>query len=283
MHTPTGKERCWQVAGGGAVTVVVVKGGPDANAFVYPAPDLGDTGLHAPVNPKNQKYYGLSHISFCYKPLGSIHGTKLEDQNGNGNIAEDSAYPLKDWSISLYADANANGVLEDADDGVSDAKFTAKNTTKTDASGNYWFEGLTPGSYIVCEVLQTGWQQTYPVAGSANCIGGFLAPQGHHVQVVGGGTYRDQDFGNTRLYSKIVLTCDQTNDKLVASKSVMGQTALTTATVVAGVSAQTLGGYPISVLELERFLCTQLGGVKFTNLTAGVYSQTETIPATLSP
>ena len=273
----------WQVTAGGAVTLVLVKGGPNANAFVYPAPDLGDTGLHAPVNPKNQKYYGLSHISFCYSPAASIHGTKLEDRNGNGNIAEDSAHHLKDWSINLYADANGNGILEDADDGVVDSKYTPKATTQTGANGDYRFEGLNPGSYIVCEVLQKGWQQTYPVAGSGNCIGGFLASQGHHVQVAAGKTYQDRDFGNTRLYAKIVLTCDQTNDKLVASKSVMGQTTLTTATVGTGVSALTLGGNSISALELERFLCTQLGGVRFTNLAAGIYTQVETIPATFTP
>ncbi|MCH7997400.1 MAG: hypothetical protein IIB11_06460 [Chloroflexi bacterium] len=118
---------------------------------------------------------------------------------------------------------------------------------------------------------------------SQGTLAGFLASQGHHVQVAAGKTHQDRDFGNTRLYSKIVLTCDQTNGKLVASKSVMGLTTLTTATVGAGLFAQTLDGNSVSALELERFLCTQLGGVKFTNLTGGAYQQTETIPATFSP
>lgn len=276
----------WQVTGGGAVTVVVVKGGPNANAFVYPAPDRGDTGLHAPVNPKykNQQYYGLSHISFCYNLAASIHGSKLEDRNGNGNIAEDSAYPLENWLINLYADANGNGILEDADDGAADGNYIPQATTKTGANGSYWFEGLNTGRFIVCEVMQTGWQQTHPVAGTANCSAvPTLGTQGHWVQAAGGKSYQNRGFANTRLYSKIVLTCDQTNGKLVASKSVMGLTTLTTATVGAGLFAQTLDGNSVSALELERFLCTQLGGVKFTNLTGGAYQQTETIPATFSP
>lgn len=49
---------------------VVVKGGPNANFYDYrPAGVLADTGLHAPVNADNGMYYGLSHISFCYKPF----------------------------------------------------------------------------------------------------------------------------------------------------------------------------------------------------------------------
>src|SRR6266542_1096717 len=51
----------------GTVVGVAVKGGPDANFYDY-RPDgvSSGTGLHAPVNPRNQKFFGLSHISFCY-------------------------------------------------------------------------------------------------------------------------------------------------------------------------------------------------------------------------
>jgi uncharacterized repeat protein (TIGR01451 family) len=45
---------------------VLVKGGPDSN--VYSPPASSGTGLHAPVNPNNQKFYGLSNIVFCWEP-----------------------------------------------------------------------------------------------------------------------------------------------------------------------------------------------------------------------
>jgi hypothetical protein len=50
------------------VDAVFVKGGPNGLLYVYdpPAESTGDTGLHAPVNPNNDKFYGLSHVSFCY-------------------------------------------------------------------------------------------------------------------------------------------------------------------------------------------------------------------------
>ena len=50
------------------IDAVFVKGGPGGLLYVYdpPAESTGDTGLHAPVNPNNDKFFGLSHLSFCY-------------------------------------------------------------------------------------------------------------------------------------------------------------------------------------------------------------------------
>ena len=61
-------------ATGGVVLGVVVKGGPNANFYDYrPAGVIAGTGLHAPVigSQNNDKFYGLSHISFCYGPAPS--------------------------------------------------------------------------------------------------------------------------------------------------------------------------------------------------------------------
>lgn len=50
------------------IDAVIVKGGPNANVYVYdpPAESFGDTGLVAPTNPNNGQPYGLSHVEFCY-------------------------------------------------------------------------------------------------------------------------------------------------------------------------------------------------------------------------
>jgi hypothetical protein len=60
------------------IDAVIVKGGPNADAFVYQT-NLGegteafaDTGLHAPVDAKNPNtttdddYFDISHVEFCY-------------------------------------------------------------------------------------------------------------------------------------------------------------------------------------------------------------------------
>ncbi|MGH2748086.1 MAG: hypothetical protein ACRDKB_09205 [Actinomycetota bacterium] len=48
------------------VDAVLVKGGPNANAYRYSPEATADSGLTAPINPNNNEPYGLSHVSFCY-------------------------------------------------------------------------------------------------------------------------------------------------------------------------------------------------------------------------
>jgi len=48
------------------IQAVIVKGGPDSNAFVYFPEQMSDTDLHAPVNPDTGQPYGLSHVTFCH-------------------------------------------------------------------------------------------------------------------------------------------------------------------------------------------------------------------------
>ncbi len=49
-----------------SLDAVIVKGGDVANIFFYSPESFGDTGLYSPINPKNNKHYGISHIEFCY-------------------------------------------------------------------------------------------------------------------------------------------------------------------------------------------------------------------------
>jgi uncharacterized repeat protein (TIGR01451 family) len=58
---------------------VIVKGGENANFFDYrPTGNAADTNLHAPVNPANDKFYGLSHISFCLTEVERVPGIDVE-------------------------------------------------------------------------------------------------------------------------------------------------------------------------------------------------------------
>ncbi|MBA2632219.1 MAG: hypothetical protein H0U86_04355 [Chloroflexi bacterium] len=52
------------VATGFVVSQVTVKGGPNALLYFYEPPVVSDSGLHSPVNVKNGKWYGLSHLCF---------------------------------------------------------------------------------------------------------------------------------------------------------------------------------------------------------------------------
>ncbi|HXF61439.1 MAG TPA: hypothetical protein VNK95_07470 [Caldilineaceae bacterium] len=69
QDTPTGP--VFDFTANLGVTAVVAKGGPAGNFYSYDPAAAAGTGLHAPVNPHNNKYYGLSHLSFCYDALSA--------------------------------------------------------------------------------------------------------------------------------------------------------------------------------------------------------------------
>ena len=106
--------------------------------------------------------------------LGSVSGYKWNDINGNGERdCDEGCEPLlPSWNIFL--DENDNGIY-DGDEIL----------TQTDSNGLYKFDELVPGQYRVCEVEQTNWHRTYPVA--SNC---------HSVTVYPGQENHDNNFGN---------------------------------------------------------------------------------------
>jgi hypothetical protein len=65
--TTQGEAFDFSFAGDFISSAIIVKGGSDANFYDY-RPLNGaeaDTFLHSPVNASNNKFFGLSHISFC--------------------------------------------------------------------------------------------------------------------------------------------------------------------------------------------------------------------------
>jgi hypothetical protein len=102
--------------------------------------------------------------------LGSIAGQKFHDLNGNG--LKDPGEPgLPGWTI--YLDGNNNGQLD-----------PGEVSAVTDAFGNYRFDQLRPGSYVVREVMQPGWRQSAPAAGSYAAV------------LTSGQAVTGRDFGN---------------------------------------------------------------------------------------
>lgn len=93
------------------VDAIFVKGGPDGNLYQYdpPGPEVtSDTGLHAPVNPQNDMFFGLSHISFCYDVVPSVRVDKSGDELSkvgddvtyNFTIENDGDTPITLLSVS---------------------------------------------------------------------------------------------------------------------------------------------------------------------------------------
>ena len=118
----------------------------------------------------------------------TIAGVKFSDEDGNGVQAPSGEPPLSGWTIRVYFDADADGVL---DAGEAVAAFQA-----TGADGSFDFT-LPPGRYVVCEVAQVDWEQTAPAPGGGACAAALeLASGGHSVSLAPGDEAADRNFGN---------------------------------------------------------------------------------------
>jgi hypothetical protein len=83
-----------------------------------------------------------------FVPPGAIYGAKWNDVNGNGVWEQPDEPGLAGWTIFL--DTNENGELDDDE-----------TWTITAADGSYSFAGLSAGEYVLAEVMQEGWAQTF--------------------------------------------------------------------------------------------------------------------------
>ena len=86
----------------------------------------------------------LINTGDCNPPLklGSICGIKIHDKNGDG-IKDANEDGIANWPITLTIG-------------------TTVYSTTTDANGNYCFNDLPAGTYIVSEGSKEGWRQIFP-------------------------------------------------------------------------------------------------------------------------
>ena len=89
-----------------AVDAVFVKGGSNGNLYDYSgSPVTTDDGLHSPVNPSNDLYFGLSHISFCWTPAEeSVPQSVEESESPEGSVGGGTGTPdpsVPDTAMSL--------------------------------------------------------------------------------------------------------------------------------------------------------------------------------------
>ncbi len=123
-------------------------------------------------------------------------GTKFDDLNANGQ--KDAGEPgLGGWTINAFADDNGNGLLEPTE-------TTVAATGITNAAGDYTLT-LKPGKYIVCEVQQPTWIQSFPSNAVCGGAGGWA------ITLQSGETDRDNNFGNYRRATKTGMKFDDLN------------------------------------------------------------------------
>ncbi|MCP4464608.1 MAG: hypothetical protein GY819_17580, partial [Planctomycetaceae bacterium] len=127
-------------------------------------PRDGSHSISIDRNPDPRVDFGSRSL-----PTGALYGTKWRDENGDGKQNNNEA-GLRGWTI--YLDQNGNGQPD-----------AGEPSTVTGQNGSYQFTNLPDGNYIVREVLQQGWEQTFPRDGS-------------HSISIDGNPVTGVDFGN---------------------------------------------------------------------------------------
>ncbi len=136
--TLSGDRVNWSIASPYKVCAVIVKGGPIAQVYYYEGGASSGSGLTAPLNQKNKKPYGVSHVTFlfwkgeqpteCWKgETAWATGPRYTDQ---GNWATYTPYDANS-TVVLYAGQTmeAGTVHMSA---ATDAKVTLTITLNSD-------------------------------------------------------------------------------------------------------------------------------------------------------
>ncbi len=100
----------------------------------------------------------------------SIEGYKFHDLDANG-LWDDGEPGLPDWQI--FVDLDQDGVFD-----------VGEPSDMTDTNGHFIIEGLAPGNYVVREVLQVDWTQSYPDPDGYYRV--TLASGGHRGEIIFG-------------------------------------------------------------------------------------------------
>ncbi len=133
--------------GGPTKTHMPAADSPAIDAGVAPgAPAVDQRGALRPADGDHNGS-AVADIGAVEHYYATISGKKFNDRNGNGveDLGEEG---LPGWTI--YLDADADGRLD-----------ANERRTVTDALGHYEFNSLVPGTHIVAEVLQPGWERTH--------------------------------------------------------------------------------------------------------------------------
>ncbi len=132
--------------------------------------------------------------------------------------------------VTVFLDTDNDGVL-DASETRTVSLFDDPDTSDFDETGLYRFTGLTPGNYVIREVIPTGYSQTLPGSTGFSWNG----------SVIGGRTLVNADFGNT---ANPVLTGLAAS---VAYKAGTTSTLLASSAVLSDADTQILNGGVLTV------------------------------------
>jgi hypothetical protein len=162
--------------------------------------------------------YNIGYVKGTLMIMPAIKGRVYADVTGNGLTTDDT--PLS--NVKVYIDSNNNGAWN-----------TNEPTAMTNVDGSYAITGLSPGTYLVRQVVPAGYVRTGPVTSdyySVNLASG---------QTVIGNDFADAALGNLSLLSNVVFVINGTTAVSdLRGKTDEGDVVQVTFTIAAGTQPQ---------------------------------------------
>ncbi|MBI5215693.1 MAG: VCBS repeat-containing protein [Ignavibacteriae bacterium] len=185
-----------------------------------------DSGFYTITLSDGDSLTGKDFWNFKY---GSLNGMKFHDLNSNG-IKDSADGILENWSIYLSG--------------------ASSETTLTDANGNYSFDSLEAGTYIITEEERAGWVRTSDSVS-------------YTITISSGDSVTNKNFGNYQLVSISGKKFHDVN----ADSAIAGEPGLS--------------GWVIKLFKdcqlVARAVTDSSGSYSFNNLTAGTYTVEESL------
>lgn len=134
-----------------SLDVAIVKGGPNANVYVYDPEASSDSGLSSPINPNNDQPFAISHIEFCYDYEVDVSKSARTSFTRTWEWRIDKSVAPESWSLfdgdrgtSRYTVALVRTGFTDSDWAVA-GDITIDNNTPFDAVIESVNDVLSPG------------------------------------------------------------------------------------------------------------------------------------------
>ena len=166
-------ESGWTQAGGG-FDLGHGTGSPSPAGVVMEAsrPE-GNTGKWTAVAREHQATpvaWDLRSWQQCIRvaPTIVVGGLKFDDHNGNAK-RETADEGLAGWTFVAIADDGVGRPAAGARDGKAEAGEPIVSTAVSDSTGHFEFTNpkIPAGNYVICELAQTDWEQSYPRGGNS--------------------------------------------------------------------------------------------------------------------
>jgi len=224
------------------ITIYTIGYGSGASPQLAPiATATGGLYFQPPSNSDLTQIYREIAKDACQ---ASISGMKFNDLNGN-SVKDANEPALKGITIRLY---DNNQIID---------------SVVTDTNGFYRFSNVSPGTYVVEEVVPSGWEQTAPTTDSGT----------YPITITTGQKIANKDFGNRKINKTTSISGMKFNDLNGNSVHDAQEPPLEGVTI----QLYTADSNNNPIAQVDSDITDATGKYSFTNLVAGHYIVREVV------